>query len=254
MSILFIIYSLAVIWIIFFLLIYSIDLPVIDESDNAIGGYTPSISNLKIFDTVSDDYKKYFNTYTSMFSICNDVKSKVEKYIKNIIIPSYHYFILRGQIQKSFCYSSDSPFGFLVICSPISILMSIFGLCVNSLKVFPNKSLPSALYYIIVIASCIIISLGGCALIYAVHRKNKILYKCQYIKREDIDELCKGYGEEYEVSDRAGFLDHLILKELDHLQHVKREIIRKNTLSQVYSALMFVNVLIEGPIMGLYFG
>lgn len=246
MTVFWFIYFIISIWVMFFLLIYSYDLPELDKNDHVIDNYRPSISNLKLFDRNDDGYKKYFDRSSSMRSICIDVEDRVKKYVNDVIKPSNSYFVLKNRYSDLFCYKYLFP----MICLQLaSMIMFLTDSCKYALKLFPNISLPKALYSFIVFSACVVLCTGGCALITAIYISYKNRYRYRYehkkIEIESIDKLCEGKGEEYGVSDRAGFLDNVILDEYEYLWKHENEIIRKNTLSIILTVLAVENIILS---------
>ena len=164
----------------------------------------------------------------SIYNLKNlDDKHEVNKYIENVINPSYHYFILKKTISET-----DSGTGYL-----ISMVLQGFSFLLvlkSAIKVFPNGNLPKAVYFIIVVVICAAICYLGYYIIKKLYNKHLAIERFCY-NREDLERKFVYDDTEFDISVEDAFNNYVLMCHYRYLLSIEDTVIFRKNIMKVMS-------------------
>lgn len=222
MTILWLIISVAAHFFTAFILMYCHDDALLWKEGKEIKLHKPSILDLE---TLEDKYM-------------------ADKYVKEIIQPSHHYFILKREID--ICQENDGCTNELV--GGVLQVFSFLFIMRNVSKVFPNEYLHKTLYTIIIGVVCLVVCCLGCYIIRQLYNKHLALGGFMYT-REDLENIFVYDETEFNISGEDAFNNYVILRHYNYLLNIEdsvkfRAAIKKvvNGLSAIIYFLFFMQV------------
>ena len=223
MTVLWLIISFALHFVIAFALMYCCDKVDIGKWNDGkeIEVYKPSIHNLR---------------FLNLLVLAEDVymfdKYKLDNYVEKVLKPSHHYFLLKNDLSV---YQENE--GCVNELSAIVLQVFSLGFIVSNVtKAFPNESMPKLLYGVIIIVVCLAICCTGCYILWKLY-KNRLALDTFYFSKESLRERFYYDESEYDVSEEDAFNNFVIEYHYSYLLSIEDSVIFRKNIMKILSAL-----------------
>lgn len=154
---------------------------------------------------------------------------EVNDYIKKIVNPAYHYFILRKDLNID-----EGCFNLVV-----SVIVQIITLCVvgtNVTKVFPRQSMPETLYTVLVIASTIAVACLGSFILYKRYKSRYAIKRYSY-SESDLTKKFKHYNEQFDINEEASLNNFILIQHYNYLCSIEKSLRQRQIIMRAVTGI-----------------
>ncbi len=152
-------------------------------------------------------------------------KYSINEYVKEIVCPSYYYFILKREIEE---LQEDRA----VLAGITLQAFSFIFILKCATKVIPNHDLSKSLYGILIISLSLIVCCLGCYIIYKLYNKHCSIRNFSI----SIEELKKQFHYDkngFDISEEDAFNNFIIYHHHNYLRFIEDSVRRRNGIKKI---------------------